>query len=64
MQSDNLTIVSLANHIESLKTQLNELQNNDLPGGWVEEFEKSIVNPFVGFKREANIRIFGADLSL
>jgi hypothetical protein len=42
-QSDNLTIVSLANYIESLKIQINGLQNNDLPGGWAEAFKKDIV---------------------
>lgn len=43
VQSDNLTIVSLVNYIELLTVQLNKLQNDDLPGGWVEQFKKSVV---------------------
>lgn len=42
-QSDNLTIVSLENHIESLKIQLEGVENADLPGGWAEEFKNTIV---------------------
>lgn len=42
VQSDNLTIVSLVNYIESLKLQLNGLQSDDLTGGWSEEFTKSL----------------------
>lgn len=36
----NLTIVSLGNHITSLKTQLNGLKNKDLIGKWAEKFVK------------------------
>lgn len=43
MQSDALTIVSLSNHIESLKIQLNGLQQKDLTGGWAERFKESLV---------------------
>lgn len=43
VQSDNLTIVSLVEYIESLKTSLNGLENGDLTGGWAEVFENTMI---------------------
>lgn len=42
VQGDKLTIVSLAKHINMLKMSLQQLQANDLIGGWAERLESDI----------------------
>lgn len=42
LQSDNLSIVSLAKNIDELKTQLIALQQRDTNGGWAQKFQESL----------------------
>lgn len=42
VQINNMTIISLAKHIESLKASLNVLQINNLPGGWAETLKNAL----------------------
>lgn len=51
LQNDNLTIVSLAKNIESLKKSLDRLQNEDLVGGWVEQLEKDTILQMTNTKK-------------
>lgn len=42
VQSDKLTIVSLAKHIGFLKSALDEVDSKDLMGGWTEAFRNNV----------------------
>lgn len=42
LQSDNLSIVSLAKNIDELKTLLIALQQRDTNGGWAQKFQESL----------------------
>lgn len=43
VQGDKLTIVSLAKYINALKASLQQLQNDDIIGGWAERLQSDVI---------------------
>lgn len=43
VQSDSLTIASLAKYVDTLRVKLNGLRGNNLVGGWAEQLDNTCV---------------------